>query len=170
MLLIREVTPADYAAVTTLNCRAFEGDVEAQRVEQLRSEGAVVASLVAVENKEIIGHILFSDLLIDTEHGVIHAVSLAPMAVAPTHQRRGVGSALVRRGLELCQDRGKTIVVVVGHPEYYPRFGFSAEKAKALHSPYSSAGSAWMALELVPGALEGVTGTVRYPKAFDGVL
>jgi putative acetyltransferase len=70
----------------------------------------------------------------------------------------------VRRGLELCRERGKSIVVVLGHPAYYPRFGFSAELAKNLRGPYS--GNAWMALELVPGALDGVKGTVQYPKAF----
>ncbi|MGA2135999.1 MAG: N-acetyltransferase [Bryobacteraceae bacterium] len=113
----------------------------------------------------VVGHILFSDLLIETEHAVTHAVSLAPMAVITQYQRQGIGSELVRRGLELCRERGKSIVVVLGHPAYYPRFGFSAELAKNLRGPYS--GNAWMALELVPGALDGVEGTVRYPKAFD---
>jgi putative acetyltransferase len=86
------------------------------------------------------------------------------MAVIPQCQRRGIGSALVRRGLELCRERGKSIAVVLGHPGYYPRFGFAAELAKNLGGPY--AGDAWMALELVPGALDGVKGTVQYPKAF----
>jgi len=91
------------------------------------------------------------------------------MAVRPEWQRKGMGSALVWRGLELCRNLGRSIVVIVGHPDYYPRFGFSAELAKALQGPYSNADAAWMATELVPGALKGVTGTVRYPRAF-GVL
>jgi len=124
-----------------------------------------VLSLVAVEESNIVGHILFSDLLIETEHAVLHAVSLAPMAVIPQYQRRGIGSALVRRGLEVCRERGKSIAVVLGHPAYYPRFGFSAELAKNLRGPYS--GDAWMAVELIPGALDGVKGTVRYPEAFE---
>ena len=165
MLLIREEDPGDSDAIRKLNQMAFHGDQEAQLVDRLRNDGAVVVSLVAVEGGNIVGHILFSDLLIETEQAVLHAVSLAPMAVAPRSQRRGIGSALVRRGLELCRERGKSIVVVLGHPAYYPRFGFSAELAKNLRGPYS--GDAWMALELVPGALDGVNGTVRYPRAFD---
>jgi len=114
-----------------------------------------------------VGHILFSDLLIETEQAVLHAVSLAPMTVIPQCQRRGIGSALVRRGLATCRDLGYSIVVELGHPDYYPKFAFSAELAKNLYSLYS--GAAWMALELVPGALKGVQGTVRYPPAFNAL-
>jgi len=107
---------------------------------------------------------LFSELPIETGQGLIDAVSLAPLAVNPICQRQGIGSALVRQGLEHCRERGKPIVVVLGHPGYYPRFGFSAELAKKLHGPFS--GEAWMALELRDGALDDVEGTVRYPEAF----
>ena len=165
MALIREEIPGDYDAVRELNHTAFEGEAEAQLVDRLRSDGAVIVSLVAVEDCDIVGHILFSDLLIETDQAVLHAVSLAPMAVAPKFQRRGIGSALVRHGLAVCLERGKSVVVVLGHPEYYPRFGFSTELAKSLRGPYS--GDAWMALGLIPDALDGVQGTVRYPKAFD---
>ena len=168
-LLIREEIPADHDAVRDLNRQAFGGTAEAELVDRLRTRGAVIVSLVAVENNEIVGHILFSDLPIETKQAVIHAVSLAPMAVLPQYQRRGIGSALVRRGLELCRERGYSIVVVLGHPEYYPRFGFAAVLATNLKSPYSGAGASWMALELVPGALDGVKGTVRYPEAFGGI-
>ncbi len=164
--MIREEDPADHDAIRNLNRQAFDGDAEATLVDRLRASGAVIVSLVAVENGDIVGHILFSDLLIEANQAVIPAVSLAPMAVAPKSQRRGTGSALMQRGLELCRERGKSIVVVLGHPEYYPRFGFSAELAKPLESPYSGLGAAWMALELVPGALDGIRGTVRYPAAF----
>src|SRR5207247_5267229 len=116
-----------------------------------------------VENDEIVGHIMFSELPIETDQGVLVAVSLAPMSVHPRCQRRGIGSALVRQGLELCRERGKSAVVVVGHPGYYPRFGFSAELARNLAGPFS--GDAWMALELRVGALDGVNGTVRCPEA-----
>lgn len=167
MPLIREETPADRAAIRKLNQMAFQGGQEAQLVDDLRRDGSVILSLVAVENDEIVGHILFSDLVIETEHGVTRAVSLAPMAVLPDRQRRGIGSALVQRGLVLCRERGKSVVVVLGHPDYYPRFGFSTVPARNLQGPYS--GDAWMALELIPGALDGVKGTVRYPKAFDAL-
>ncbi len=165
MTYIREEIAADHDAVRNLNQLAFNGQAEAELVDRLRSSGAAIVSLVAVENGEVIGHILFSDLPIETGRGVLHAVSLAPMAVAPGCQRRGIGSALVGRGLELCRERGQSIVVVLGHAQYYPRFGFSAALARNLLGPYS--GDAWMALELVPGALDGIGGTVRYPAAFD---
>ena len=169
MALIREETAADHYAIRKVNELAFHGDQEARLVDALRNDGAVILSLLAIENDEIVGHILFSHLTIDADTGVLHAVSLAPMAVLPEYQRRGIGSALVRRGLEICRERGYSIVVVLGHPEYYPRFGFSAELAKNLHSPYSRVRAAWMAVELAPSALRGVKGEVRYPRAFDAV-
>ena len=98
--------------------------------------------------------------------GVLPALALAPMAVLPEWQRQGIGSMLVRAGLDLCREAGHEIVIVLGHPEFYPRFGFSADLARPLTSPYSSAGDAWMALELVPGALRRVAGEVRYPLPF----
>jgi putative acetyltransferase len=125
----------------------------------------VIVSLVAESAGGLAGHILFSRLPIETEKGIVDAVALAPMAVRPAMQLKGIGSSLVRRGLALCRDRGERIVVVVGHPSYYPRFGFSARAAEVLKSPFS--GEIFMAMPLVPGALEGVTGTVRYPSAFD---
>jgi putative acetyltransferase len=88
------------------------------------------------------------------------------MAVRPEWQRRGIGSVLVRAGLDLCRARGTAVVIVLGHPGYYPRFGFSTELALRIQCPFPGAGDAWMALELTPGALSGVTGTVRYPAAF----
>jgi putative acetyltransferase len=163
-LLIREEVPADHDAVRDLNAQAFNDITAAELVDDLRSSGSVVVSLVAVENGEIVGHILFSDLPVEARLGVLHAVSLAPMAVLPSRQNQGIGSALVLRGLDLCRERGKAIVVVLGQPGYFPRFGFSVEMAKQLHGPYS--GRAWMALELVPGALYGIRGMVRYPDAF----
>jgi putative acetyltransferase len=167
MPVIREETPEEFDAIRSLNRLAFGGNFEAELVDRLRSAGVVVLSLVAVENDEIVGHILFSALPIETKQGVIEAVSLAPMSVNPKLQRQGIGSALVRQGLEICRERGQSIVVVLGHPGYYPRFGFSAELARNLHGPFS--GEAWMALELRPGALDTVKGMVRYPEAF-GVL
>ena len=130
--LVHEELPDDHDAIHEVNRQAFNGDAEAILVNRLRTSGAIVVSLVAVKNGEIVGNILFSDLHLETELAVIHAASLAPMAVAPEFQRQGIGSALVRRGLELCRERGKSVVVVVGHPEYYPRFGFSSELAKCL--------------------------------------
>ena len=167
MPVVPEEIPEDYEPIRNLNRLAFGGNEEAELVDRLRSASLVVLSLVAIDNDEIVGHILFSDLPIETDQGGIDAVSLAPMAVHPKWQRQGIGSALVRQGLEICRERGKATVVVLGYPGYYPRFGFSAELAKNLDGPFS--GDAWMALELKKGALDDVKGTVRYPEAF-GVL
>lgn len=135
-------------------------------MDKLRADQLVITSLVAVSDQEIVGHIYFSDLPIETPEGTIPGSSLAPMCVKPTLQRTGIGAALVRKGLEICRDRGYVAVIVLGHPAYYPRFGFSAAVAADLASPYSNAGEAFMAHELIPGALTGVRGTVRYPDAF----
>jgi putative acetyltransferase len=167
MLLVREETPEDYSAIREINRLAFGGDAESILVDRLRKDGCVVVSLVAADDGRVAGHILFSELSLNTNRGAIAAIALAPVAVLPARQRSGIGSTLVRAGLESCRRRGKTVVAVLGHPEYYPRFGFSAELAKRLHGPYSDAGDAWMALELTPGALDGVEGQVRYPAAFD---
>jgi putative acetyltransferase len=159
-VLIRSERPDDIEGIREVNREAFRGDEEADLVDRLRDNGDVVLSLVAIEGDRVIGHILFSRLRI----GETNALALAPMAVKPAHQRRGVGSTLVRRGLASCRTEGETIVVVVGHPEYYPRFGFSADLAKPLDAPFS--GLAFMALELQPGALMNARGRVTYARAF----
>jgi putative acetyltransferase len=162
--VIRPETSADRGAVAALNILAFGSDDEARLIDHLRSDGAVIASLVAEEDGKIIGHILFSELPIETEHRLIRGAALAPMTVAPAHQCRRIGSWLVRSGLEACRDQEVEVVVVLGHPEHYPRFGFSAELARHPRSPFS--GPAFMALELNTGALEGVEGVARYADGF----
>jgi putative acetyltransferase len=165
MVEIRDETAADLGAIHALNVLAFGGEAEADLVDRLRADGLVVTSLVAVEAGQVVGHALFCRLPIENDRGVIGAAALAPLAVTPERQRRGIGSALVRRGLARCRERGVTAVVVLGHPGYYPRFGFSAELARKLRAPFS--GEAFMALELTPGALGDGIGIVRYPAAFD---
>ena len=162
---IRTETEADREAVAQVNRLAFDGrDDEARLVERLREGGYARLSLVAEAGGRIVGHILFSDLPILTARGTVPALALAPMAVVPEQQRRGLGSALVRAGLEQCRRDGHRVVVVLGHPAFYPRFGFSPALARQLESPYR--GDAFMALELVQGALAGVTGRVQYPPPF----
>jgi putative acetyltransferase len=163
-VLVRKETPEDLEAIREVNRRAFGQEDEARLVDALRDGGYVRLSLVAEEDGQVIGHILFSDLPIATQASTVHALALAPMAVLPARQRQGVGSRLVREGLRACAAAGHRAVVVLGHPDYYPRFGFSARLAERLKAPFS--GPAFMALELVPGALENVTGEVRYPPPF----
>ena len=162
---IRPESTPDHPAVRVVNRLAFGGEDEARLVDALRYGGYVRASLVAEVDGQVVGHVLFGDLPIITPGGPVEALFLAPLAVAPPHQRRGIGSALVEEGLRACRDAGYRIVIVLGHPEFYPRFGFSAKMVETLRSPFS--GPAFMALELVPGALDGVEGEVRYPPPFD---
>jgi putative acetyltransferase len=163
-LVIRAETTLDLEAIRAVNQQAFGQEDEARLVDALRDGGYLRLSLVAEIDDQVIGHILFSDLPIVTVPGTIPALALAPLAVLPNFQRQGIGSELVRQGLDLCRIQGHGIVIVLGHPEFYPRFGFSADLAQPLHSPFS--GDVWMATELVPGALMGVTGKVVYPEPF----
>ena len=164
-MLIRPESVEDGDAIRHVHRVAFGGSAEATLVDRLRNDGLVVVSLAAVEANQIVGHILFSRLPIHTSTVVISAVALAPMGVIPDRQRQGIGSALVREGLRECRAAGERIVIVLGHPEYYPRFGFSSALASRLRSPFSR--NAFMARELESGALAGVSGEVRYPPAFD---
>lgn len=155
-----------------MNKSAFDGsENEPRLVDAIRVTDSFLPglSLVAEENAQIIGHILFSRIWIETQDRRMPAVALAPVAVLPEHQNRGIGSALIRRGLEECRQLGEEIVIVLGHADYYPRFGFLPELAKGLRCPFGDPGEAWMAHELVPGALQGVQGDVVYPAAFERV-
>ncbi|MBI2806094.1 MAG: N-acetyltransferase [Planctomycetes bacterium] len=162
---IRPETTADHAAIFEINRLAFGHEAEANLVDGLRDGGFVRLSMVPEVESKIVGHILFSRLSIHTETSVVEALALAPMAVIPSHQRRGIGTKLVEEGLRACREAGHRIVVVLGHPAFYPRFGFSASLAVPLASPFSG-GESWMAVELVPGALAGVVGRVEYPGPF----
>ncbi len=164
-VVIREREPADDEAIRRLNDGAFGSSLEAKIVEDLRKARLAAIELVAVEEGEIVGHILFSALKVTFDEELIPTLALAPMAVLPGRQRHGIGSRLVRHGLALARQHEWWAVIVLGHPDYYPRFGFSATLAKPLAAPYS--GEAFMALELVPGALSGAGGRVVYPPAFD---
>lgn len=154
----------DVDAIRNVNRLAFGGADESRLVDALRQEGDVRLSLVAEVDDQVVGHILFSELRIATPTEIIPALALAPMAVLPTYQRRGIGSELVRHGLSKCREHGHTIVIVLGHPDFYPRFGFSRELARNLESPYSC--EAFMAAELIEGVLSHVVGTVHYPQPF----
>ncbi|MEZ5354472.1 MAG: N-acetyltransferase [Bryobacteraceae bacterium] len=153
----------EHQAVRSVIQAAFVGDEEANLVEQLRGEYALL-SLVAERDSEIIGHALFSRMWIQTPAERISAVALAPLAIRPGHQRQGTGGRLIREGLAMLRRGGERIVIVVGHPGYYPRFGFSSEKVRLLESPFSR--EAFMGLELADGALAGVQGAVVYPPPF----
>jgi len=166
-LVIRREIPRDIPFIHGVNEAAFDTTAEARLVDALRAAGGVTLSLVAEERGEIVGHILFSPVTIEGRPG-IDAVGLAPMAVVPPKQKQGVGSRLVREGLAELRQRGCAGVVVLGHPRYYPRFGFVPASRFGLRCEYDSPDEAFMALELVPGALAGASALVRYRPELSG--
>lgn len=157
-------TLAHRASVRSLCEAAFGGAAEADLVERLHAEGLATLALVALDHGQVIGHVLFSPLAVEIDGRTVDAVSLAPVSVRPERQSEGIGSKLIRAGLEQLANLGVDAVFVVGHPPYYPRFGFSAALAERFSAPFQ--GEAFMALELIDGALHGESGSVRYPAAF----
>ena len=164
-MLIRAENEKDRDAVFAVNISAFDTPSEANLVDVLREKAEPVVSLVAEVNGEVVGHILFSPVSLFLNPS-LKVMGLAPMAVAPEQQRRGIGSALVRAGLEQCRQLGFAAVVVLGHPEYYIRFGFSPSPRFGIDSAYEVPDEVFMAMELQPGALSGKTGRVKYHPAF----
>lgn len=169
MLVVRPERPEDQAAVRSVHEFAFGQRHEANLVDLLRQRAQPSISLVAEKDGQVVGHIFFSPVQIETAGGLVPALGLAPMGVLPWYQRQGIGSELVRRGLEACAEAGHPVVVVLGHPAFYPRFGFVPAVTKGLHCEYAVPDEDFMVAELVPGALRGVTGLVKYLPEFASV-
>ncbi|WP_421930622.1 GNAT family N-acetyltransferase [Phenylobacterium sp.] len=159
--MIRHATAADHAAIREVNVAAFGQPDEADLIERLRADGDKVFELVAEEDGAVVGHILYSRLWADSVN--LYA-ALAPMAVRPDRQKSGVGSRLVKASLETAREFGAHAVIVLGHPDYYPRFGFTPEAARTVKALYSGS-PAFMALEIEDGALAEPV-MVAYPDAF----
>ncbi len=166
-LLVRPELPADHGAVYDVVRRAFERDGEARLVEALRRVADPQISLVAVRDERVVGHVFFSPVTIEGEGDrTPAALGLAPLAVAPEWQRQGIGSALARAGLEAARRSGHGVVVVLGHPDFYPRFGFRPASGRGLRYEASGHDDAFMVVELTPGALGDASGVVRYLPLF----
>lgn len=165
---IRNETPADVAAVREVNLAAFESPAEANLVDALRGHTFPYVSLVADDKGIVAGHILLTPVHLPG-HPRARLMALAPMAVRPEYQRSGVGSALVVEGLRQAREAGAGAVVVLGHPAYYPRFGFVPASRHAIHCSYEVPDEAYLIVELQPGHLDGLAGTVQYHAAFDAV-
>lgn len=163
--VIRGEQAGDAAAIRAAHEQAFGASGEADLVEALRGADAIVVSLVAAVEGVVMGHVLFSP--VEIERGdEAQVVGLAPMAVSPAAQRRGIGSRLVREGLDRCRAAGVDAVVVLGHAAYYPRFGFVPARRFGLRCEYDVPDDVFMAIELRAGALAAVSGLVRYHPAF----
>jgi putative acetyltransferase len=167
-MIIRRETAADIAQIHNVNERGFGGAGEADLVDALREQATPFISIVADDDGAIVGHICFSPVIIEHADGsTIEIIGLAPMAVAPERQNQGIGSRLVRFGLDECRRAGFPAVVVLGHPEYYPRFGFRPASSAGLRSEYDVPDPVFMVLELTSGI--DVRGIARYHAAFAGV-
>jgi putative acetyltransferase len=169
--IVRAERPGDRAAIRDVVTAAFGRPAEADLVDALRASAAWLPGLglVAEEDGVVVGHVLLTRASIRTVAGDVGLLALAPLAVAPARQRRGIGDALVRAGLEIARARGERAVVLIGHPSYYPRFGFEPAASRGLTSVFAQGehAASFFVLELRAGALTGVEGAVLYALPFD---
>lgn len=166
---IRKEEDSDKEKIWKVNAEAFETEAEANLVNVLRDSGIPIISLVAEEDEEIVGHILFTPVeLIDDDSG-LKLIGLAPMAVLTELQKKGIGSQLVKTGIENCSTQGYDAVVVLGHPEYYPKFGFVPSVKYGIKSEYDAPDEAFMVLELKESSLKDKNGIIKYHAAFGSV-
>ena len=169
-IAVRPEIARDRPAVRDLLVRAFLSDAEARLVEALRGRTDPQVSLVAEDpSGEVVGHILFTPVEIRGVTDRSTAIGLGPMAVVPERQRAGIGAALVEAGFAACAAQGERVVVVLGHPDYYPRFGFRPAWSLGLYYGRPGPNAAFMVCELEPGAVRGRSGEVVYHAAFDAL-
>jgi putative acetyltransferase len=164
-MIVRNETDDDRVAVYGVNASAFDTSAEAKLVDALREQAEPHVSLVAVDQGLVVGHIMFSPVTLEG-HPELKVMGLAPMAVMPERQRSGIGSALVRAGLDQCRELGYDAAIVLGHPEYYPKHGFVPASRFGIDSEYEVPDDVFMAIELQPDALAGSSGRATYHAAF----
>jgi putative acetyltransferase len=166
LIEIREERPDDAPAIREVNKRAFGQDQEGNIVDALRTNGAVSLSLVAAVNGRIVGHIMYSPI---TVGGVITGAALGPMAVVPEYQRQGIGSKLVEAGNEKLQDVDCPFIIVLGHPNYYPRFGFRPASMYGIECEWAVPDDVFMLLVLDEAKMQGVSGLAKYRHEFSTI-
>src|SRR5262245_42144282 len=169
-MIVRPEISEDIPAIRIVNERAFGRPAEADLVDALRRNGKAKISLVAEDDGRIVGHIFFSAVTIQSKETVSMGIGLAPLAVIPECQNQRIGSTLVEHGLRRCREEDYPFVVVLGHPNYYPRFGFVPASRFGIQSEYDVADEVFMVMELREGALTGCAGVVKYQPEFNEVL
>lgn len=170
-IVIREERLKDRSAIRQVNEQAFGQQVEADIVDRLRDSCPDILSLVAVQEEQVVGHILFSPATIEGDGKAVQGMGLAPVTVKPEWQRQGIGSLLIRAGIKMLKDRGCTFVILLGHPEYYPRFGFERASQHGIHSQWDGIpDEAFMILVLDGSAMKDISGVARYRSEFDEAI
>ncbi len=164
---IRREQPADIKQIDAVYAKAFDTDAETILVNSLRDSGVPLVSLVYEDGKDIIGHILFTQVDLLGDDSGVRIMGLAPMGVLPRDQYRGIGSSLVKAGLDECKSEGYDAAVVLGYTGFYPKFGFVSSAKFGIKTEFNVPEEVFMALELKPGTLNGKEGIVKFHKAFD---
>ena len=164
--IIRHEIPSDIDDIYQVNLSAFETPVEAELVNRIRTERVSMISLVARYEKKTIGHILFTPAEIHNQGATLIIAALGPMAVMPAYQNMGVGSELVRQGIAECRVAGYQAIAVLGHPSFYPRFGFRPSTVFGITCEYEVPEEAFMIMELIPDSLSDISGILKYHVAF----
>jgi putative acetyltransferase len=166
MIQIREEQPQDIEAIREVCDQAFGQLQESDLVDSLRRNCKDLLSLVAVDQSRVVGHIFFSPVTVETGEKPILGMGLAPMAVLPEFQRLGIGSELVRAGVDALRQKGCPFIIVLGHSDYYPRFGFERASQYGIRSEWDVPDDAFMVLVLDDVKMEGISGVAKYRPEF----
>lgn len=166
MIHVREERPEDVVSIREVNRRAFGQDQEGNIVDALRSNGAVLLSLVAMQDDQVVGHVLYSPISVGSATGA----ALGPMAVVPEFQRQGVGGTLIETGNRIIKDRGYPFIIVLGHAEYYPRFGFVPARSRGIQCEWDVPDDVFMLLVLDEEKMRGVSGISKYRQEFSTIV
>jgi putative acetyltransferase len=169
LIQIREQRPEDRDAIREVNLRAFGRPEEGQLVEELRNNGAILASLVAVQEGQVVGHILYSPVRLHSGGEILVGAGLGPMSVLPEFQGQGIGGKLIEAGNKKLAGEGYPFIVVLGHPGYYPRFGFQPAHTHGVHCQWEVPQEVFMILVLDPEKMQGFSGLAKYRGEFDEV-
>lgn len=158
---------ADRPAIRQVTIAAFGRSEEAELVDALRRRGVFICSLVAIIQGKIVGHVMFTPAWIESGERSVDVAALGPLSVSPAYQRQGIGSRLTTAGLDRCRQAGYGIAIVLGHPDYYPRFGFVPSYLHGIRWEYEAPVEAFMVMELIPGSLGDVAGIAHFQPEFN---